>query len=135
MIVQMLRGDVVKLGDPTPERDLLYIDDHVDAYLTCLAKPEASIGQVFNFCTGEKLTVRALAEKVRDMTGFRGQILWDTIPRRPLDIHVLYGDSTKARSALGWEAKVSLNEGLRRTIDFWRKKVAGSERVTRATTT
>src|ERR1700722_5622077 len=44
MIVQMLRGDVVKLGDPTPERDLLYIDDHVDAYLTCFAKPEASMG-------------------------------------------------------------------------------------------
>ena|SRR6266404_8091593 len=56
----MLRGDVVKLGDPTPERDLLYIDDHVDAYLTCFAKPEASIGEAFNFCTGERLTVRAL---------------------------------------------------------------------------
>ena len=53
-------------------RDLLYIDNHVDTYLTFFAKPEASIGQVFNFCTGEKLTVRALTEKVRDMTGFRG---------------------------------------------------------------
>ena len=135
MIVQMLRGDVVKLGDPTPERDLLYIEDHVDAYLTCFAKPDASIGQVFNFCTGEKLTVRALAEKVRDMTGFRGQILWDTIPRRPLDIQVLYGDSTKAKSVLGWEAKVSLNEGLRSTIDFWRTKLSGSERGTRASLT
>src|SRR6201998_2976845 len=124
MIVQMLRGDVVKLGDPTPERDLLYIDDQVDAYLTCFAEPEASFGQVFNFCTGEKLTVRALAEKVRDMTGFRGQILWDTIPRRPLDIQVLYGDPTKAKSVLGWEAKVNLNEGLRRTVDFWRKKLS-----------
>ena len=69
------------------------------------------------------------------MTGFQGQILWDTIPRRPLDIQVLYGDSTKAKSVLGWEAKVSLNEGLRRTIDFWRKKLAGSERAIRATTT
>jgi nucleoside-diphosphate-sugar epimerase len=135
MIVQMLRGDVVKLGDPTPERDLLYIDDHVDAYLTCFAKPEPSVGQVFNFCTGEKITVRDLAEKVRDMTGFRGQILWDTIPRRPLDIQVLYGDATKAKSVLGWEARVSLNEGLRRTIDFWRTKLAGSERGARASLT
>ena len=38
MLVQMLRGDIVKLGDPTPERDLLYIDDHVDAYLTCFGE-------------------------------------------------------------------------------------------------
>ena len=50
MIVQMLRGDVVRLGDPTPARDLLYIDDHVDAYLACLSSPEASIGEVFNVC-------------------------------------------------------------------------------------
>ncbi len=132
MIVQMLRNDVVKLGDPTPERDLLYIDDHVDAYLTCMAKPEASIGQTFNFCTGEKHTVRDLAEKLRDMTGFKGQILWDTIPRRPLDIQVLYGDAAKAKSVLGWQVKVSLDEGLRRTIDFWRKKLGGSERAIHA---
>ena len=135
MLVQMLRGDTVKLGDPTPERDLLYIDDHVDAYLTCLANPQASVGQTFNFCTGEKLTVRAVAEKMRAITGFKGQILWDTIPRRPLDIQVLYGDSAKAKSVLGWDAKVSLDDGLRRTADFWRKKLAASAGATRATAT
>ncbi len=129
MLVQMLRDDVVKLGDAAPERDLLYIDDHVDAYLTCLAKPEASIGQVFNFCTGVRTSVRTLAEKMRAITGFRGEILWNTIPRRPLDIQVVYGDAGKAKSVLGWEAKVKLDEGLRRTADFWRKNLAGSERA------
>ncbi len=134
MIVQMLQGGIVKLGDPTPERDLLYIDDHVDAYLACLDKPERSIGQAFNFCTGEKVTVRALAEKLRDMTGFRGQLVWNTIPRRPLDIQVMYGDPSKARSLLGWEPKTSLEQGLSSTIKFWRKKLAGSEQASRATT-
>jgi nucleoside-diphosphate-sugar epimerase len=133
MLVQMLQGNTVKLGDPTPERDLLYIDDHVDSYLTCFAKPQASIGQTFNFCTGEKLTVQALADKMRAIAGFRGQILWETIPKRPLDIQVLYGDSAKAKSVLGWDAKVSLEEGLRRTADFWRKKLAASSGATRAT--
>lgn len=132
MLVQMLRGDTVKLGDATPERDLLYIDDHVDAYLTCFSKPQASIGQAFNFSTGDKLTVRALADKMRAITGFKGQVLWDTIPRRPLDIQVLYGDSAKAKSVLGWDAKVSLDEGLRRTAEFWRKKLAASASATRA---
>ena len=134
MLVQMLRGDTVKLGDPTPERDLLYIDDHIEAYVNCFTKPQASIGQTFNFCTGEGFTVRAVAEKMRAITGFKGQILWDTIPRRPLDIQVLYGDAAKAKSVLGWEAKVSLDEGLRRTADFWRKKLAVSAGATRATT-
>jgi len=135
MLVQMLQGNTVKLGDPTPERDLLYIDDHVESYISCFAKPQASIGQAFNFCTGEKLTVQALAEKMRGLTGFRGQILWDTIPRRPLDIQILYGDASKAKSVLGWEAKVSLEDGLRRTADFWRKKLAISAGATRATAT
>jgi nucleoside-diphosphate-sugar epimerase len=125
MLVQMLRGDTVKLGDPTPERDLLYVEDHVDAYLTCLNHPRA-LGQSFNFGTGEKITVRAIAEKMAALTGFKGQILWDTIPRRPLDIHVLYGDSTKAKTVLGWTPKVSLDEGLRLTMEFWRTKLAGA---------
>lgn len=135
MLVQMLRGDTVKLGDSTPERDLLYIDDHVESYMTCLAQPKASIGQDFNFGTGERVTVRALADKMRAVTGFRGEVLWDTIPRRPLDIQVLYGDSAKARAKLGWQAKVSLDEGLRRTADFWRKKLGISSSATRATAT
>jgi nucleoside-diphosphate-sugar epimerase len=135
MLVQMLRGDVVKLGDPTPERDLLYIDDHVDAYLACFDKPDVSLGEVFNFCSGEKMTVLSLAEKLRDVTGFRGQIVWNTIPRRPLDIQVLYGDAIKAKSVLGWKPKVSLDEGLQTTADFWRKRIAGSEKASRASTT
>ena len=128
MLVQMLRGDVVKLGDPTPERDLLYIDDHVDAYLSCLDQPKQSTGEAFVFCTGAKFSVRELADKLREITGFRGRILWDTVPRRPLDIRVLYGDAEKARSILGWQPKVSLEDGLRRTADFWRKKLAAVER-------
>lgn len=136
MLVQMIRGDVVKLGDPTPERDLLYVEDHVDAYLTCLNHPKA-IGQTFNFATGEKITVQALGEKMREMTGYRAQIQWDTIPRRPLDIQVLYGDATKAKSVLGWKPKVSLDEGLRMTMEFWRKKMAGGDsgRAARTATT
>jgi nucleoside-diphosphate-sugar epimerase len=134
MIVQMLRGDVVRLGDPTPARDLLYIEDHVDAYLACLSSPQVSIGEIFNVCTGEKLTVRSLAEKLRDMTGFRGEIIWNTIPPRPLDIHIMYGDPSKAKSALGWEPRTKLEAGLSRTIEFWKEKIAGSEHATRATT-
>jgi len=80
--------------------------------------------ETFNFSTGCVITVRDLAEKMREVTGFRGQILWDTIPRRPLDIHVLCGDASKANSVLGWKPTVSLDAGLRMTMEFWRKKLA-----------
>jgi nucleoside-diphosphate-sugar epimerase len=134
ILVQMLRGDTVKLGDPTPERDLLYVEDHVDAYLSCLNHPKA-LGQTFNFGTGERITVGAVAEKLAALTGFKGEILWNTIPKRPLDIQILYGDSTKAKTVLGWAPKYSLDEGLRLTMEFWKKKMAGanSERARIAT--
>jgi nucleoside-diphosphate-sugar epimerase len=135
IIVQMLSSDEVKLGDPTPERDLLHVDDHVEAYLSCFDQPKLSIGEVFVFCTGRKLTVHEIAEKLREITGFRGQILWDTMPRRPLDIQVMYGDASKAKAILNWQPKISLEEGLRRSVEFWRKKLVSfdSPSVTAAT--
>jgi len=133
ILVQMLRGETVKLGDPTPERDLIYVEDHADAYLACLDNPKA-IGEAFNFATGDKITVKALAEKLKELTGFRGEILWNTIPRRPLDIQVMYGDASKAKSVLGWQPKVTLEEGLRRTIDFWRRQLVDAGTIRAAQT-
>ncbi|MBI2022687.1 GDP-mannose 4,6-dehydratase, partial [Candidatus Daviesbacteria bacterium] len=49
------------------------------------------------------------------MTGFEGKILWKTIPSRPLDIKILVGDATKSQVTLGWKAKYSLEDGLKKT--------------------
>lgn len=125
IVVQMLRGDVVKLGDPTPVRDLIYVDDHVGAYLSCLGN-EKAIGEVFNFSSGRGITVQGVLDLLKQITGFRGEIIWDTIPRRPLDIQILYGDSTKAAKVLDWHPTVTLEKGLRLTVDYWRQKISSS---------
>jgi len=119
IVVQMLKADRVLLGDPTPVRDLLHVDDHVSAYLTCLAQSQA-IGQVYNFCTGRGVSIRELVQMLKGMTGFTGEIIWNTIPRRPLDIGVLIGTYSKAQRGLGWEPNVSLEAGLAATVDSWR---------------
>ena len=122
-ITQMLQGKTVKLGDSTPIRDLLYIDDHVDAYLTCLGN-EKAMGDVFNFCTGRSVSIKELAGLIAELIGFKGEISWGTIPARPLDIKKLVGSYEKAKRVLGWEPKHTLEEGLRKTIDFWRSKLS-----------
>ena len=127
IIVQMLGGEVVKLGDPEPVRDLLHIDDHVRAYLICLGN-EKALGEVFNFCSGRGVSVRELVDLLRKMTGFRGEVVWDTIPARLLDIQVLIGDAGKAARVLDWQPRISLEEGLRLTVDYWRRKLAASAR-------
>ncbi|MGA1975070.1 MAG: SDR family NAD(P)-dependent oxidoreductase [Conexivisphaerales archaeon] len=121
-IVQMLTDGGVRLGDPTAMRDFLYVDDHVDAYLKCLGNPRA-LGEVFNFCTGRGVSIAQLIELLRGLTGFQGDVVWNTIPARPLDIKVLVGDSGRARDKLGWTPRFKLEEGLQRTVEYWRSRL------------
>lgn len=121
-ITQMLKEKVVMLGDPSPVRDLLYIDDHVNSYLTCLGN-EKAIGGVFNFCTGHGTSIVQLVDVIKKLTNFEGEIVWNTIPKRPLDIDKLVGDNSKAGKLLGWKPKYTLEKGLKVTIDFWKKKL------------
>jgi nucleoside-diphosphate-sugar epimerase len=122
-ITQMLQKKTVELGDPTPIRDFMYVNDHVNSYLTCL-RSEKAIGGTFNFCTGRGVSIAQLSELIKKLTDFKGDIVWDTIPKRPLDIAVLVGDCSKAKQLLGWEPKFTLERGLKLTTDFWRNKLS-----------
>ncbi len=123
-ITQMLQDKTVKLGDPTPVRDLLYIDDHVDAYMTCLDNEKAR-GDVFNFCTGRGVSIKELVDQIASLVDFDGEIIWGTIPARPLDVKKLVGSYEKAKRVLGWKPKYTLEEGLKKTVDFWKNKLEG----------
>jgi nucleoside-diphosphate-sugar epimerase len=69
----MLTRSLVQLIDPTPARDWMFIEDHVNAYLTCLGN-EKTLGEVFNFCAGRGITVKDTVEKIAELTGFKGEI-------------------------------------------------------------
>jgi dTDP-glucose 4,6-dehydratase len=120
-ITQMLKEKVVRLGDPTPIRDFLYVEDHVNSYLTCLGN-EKAMGQVFNFCTGRGTSIAQLVDLIRKFTNFKGEVVWNTVPKRPLDIQKLIGDYSKVEKALGWKPKYSLEAGLKTTVGLWKEK-------------
>ena len=117
-IKQMLNDSngKVQLGDPEPIRDFVFVDDHVKSYLLALNN-DATIGECFNVATGVGVTIRELTQRIAKLTGFHGEVVWQTIPGRPLDPKCLIGDSSKAWKLLGWKPTVMLNEGLQRTID------------------
>ncbi len=121
-VVQMLKGGLVKLGDPTPTRDFEYIDDHVNSYMACMNNPKAK-GGVFNFCTGRGISIKQLVDTISELCEYKGEVIWNTIPTRPLDIKDLVGDYSKAKQFLGWEPKFTLEEGLELTVKFWRDKL------------
>ena len=121
-ITQMLKQDKVYLGDPTAIRDWLYVDDHVGGYLKAIGNDNA-IRQAINLCTGTGYTTKATAELIAKLTGYKGQIIWNATPARPLDARMLIGDNAKAQELLGWKPEYSLEEGLKKAIEYWRAKL------------
>ena len=112
--------DLVIHGDGSQVRAWCYVDDLVDALLLVLERPEA-VGEVFNIGNeGSVLTVRELAEKIRGLMGAECELKF-----RPLhytDVEMRIPNVDKARRLLGWEAKVDLDEGLARTIAWYRER-------------
>ena len=126
VISSMMRGGPVYVGTPDHVRDYMYVDDHVNAYLLAVEK-DAAIGNIFNVSPGNPLTNTALARNIGQILDYNGKIVEGSYPpgypRRPgnVDTHYIVLDSSNIRSKLGWKPSVTLEEGLRRTIDLWKR--------------
>jgi nucleoside-diphosphate-sugar epimerase len=117
-IRQMLDGkENIILGDPRPVRDFMYVDDHVNGYLKVLENRDKALGQIFNLSTGVSASVEQHAKAIREIIGYKGDIAWNSIAERPLDIQDHRIDSSKAQKVLGWKATVSFEDGVKRTIE------------------
>ena len=110
---QIRDGDPITIhGDGTQIRDFVHVDDVVDANL--LAAETAAVGEAYNIGTGSPTTINELAEICKQVTDSDVEILHDDT--RQGDIEHSQADISKARSELGYEPTVSLNEGLARLV-------------------
>ena len=108
-------AEVVLWGDGSPSREFLYVDDCVDGLL--LAADRYDRPEPVNLGTGVETTIRELAKTIADVTGFTGEIVWDTSmpngqPRRSLD-------TSRAAELFGFRARTSLREGLTQTLAWY----------------
>ena len=109
-------SEVVLWGDGTATREFLYVEDCAEALL--LAAERDCGPEPVNLGTGREISIRELASLVAELTGFRGEIAWDPArpngqPRRRLDV-------TRAERVLGFRARTGLEEGLARTVAWYR---------------
>jgi GDP-L-fucose synthase len=101
-------------------RDLIYIDDFVDGLLAAFARPKAYLE--INICAGTGVSVKQILQTALDVDGFaEAEIRFD--PTKPSTAPVRLFDGTLARDLLGFEPKVGLSEGLRRTIEWYRARI------------
>lgn len=104
-------------GTGKPRREFLYVDDMADACIYLMQNYDS--GEIINIGTGEDVTILELAELIRTTVGYHGTLEFDSsqpngTPRKLLDVSKLH--------SLGWRAKVTLKEGIRKTIDWYQSK-------------
>ena len=113
------RGDkeLPAWGDGSPTREFLYVEDAADGIVTAAEKYNGDLP--VNLGSGYEISIKNLTEMVVKLTGFEGQIVWQTDkpngqPRRGLDV-------TRAKQLFGWSAQVPFEEGMKRTIEWFKE--------------
>lgn len=109
--------EIVCWGDGSPTREFLYVDDAVDGIMLAAEKYDSS--EPVNLGSAFEISIKDLVEIIAKETGFTGQITWDTSkpngqPRRKLD-------TTRAEKEFGFKSKVTFQEGLKQTIQWYRE--------------
>ena len=109
-------GEVVLWGDGSPTREFLYVDDCAEGIFLASERYEGS--DPVNLGTGEEISIRSLAELVAELTGFEGELVWDSSkpngqPRRQLDV-------SRAEQLFGFRARTPLRTGIERTVSWYR---------------
>jgi GDP-L-fucose synthase len=117
--IQRGEKEVTIWGTGKAPREFLYVDDAVEGIIAATEKYDKSAP--VNLGSGKEITIKLLVDLLAKLTGFEGQIIWDTSkpdgqPRR-------YLDTTRAKNEFGFEAKTDFTEGLQKTIEWYRKQV------------
>jgi GDP-L-fucose synthase len=104
-------------GDGSPTREFLFVEDAADGIVTAAEKYNGS--EPVNLGSGYEISIKHLAEMIVKMTGYQGQLVWQTDkpngqPRRGLDV-------SRAKQYFGWSAQVPFEEGMKRTIEWYKQ--------------
>lgn len=122
-ILSVLRGEEpIIRSDGTPVREFVYVDDVARGYLLLAEKIEDVIGEAFNFGAGDPVQMLDLVNRLIKAAGKEGEIRPRVMLERKIEreIDAQYLSASKAESRLGWRAEIGLDEGLRRTIEWYR---------------
>jgi dTDP-glucose 4,6-dehydratase len=119
IITQALTRDEVKLGSLDPSRDLTFVADTVNGFL-CVAEADHVLGEEINLGNDNTIRIGDLVERIFGILGKTPRVITDPQRIRPekSEVMKLWASNQKAKELIGWEPRVSLEEGLRLTIEW-----------------
>ncbi len=121
IITQCLSRDTIRLGSLTPTRDLNFVSNTADGFIKAAEAPrEKVLGQTINLGTNREISVGELARKIVAIVGRKVEIVTEDQRLRPVksEVERLLADNRLAKELLGWEPKVSFEDGLLQTVDW-----------------
>jgi NAD dependent epimerase/dehydratase len=124
IVCQALAREEVELGLLTPVRDLTFVEDTVDGFVK-MAECDEALGKVINIGAGRGVSIGKLADTILSTLGIEKSVVGSQDRLRPPDSEVmnLVCDNQKAKEILGWQPQTSLEDGLQKTIEFYRSNL------------
>jgi NAD dependent epimerase/dehydratase len=126
IITQALAGEVVRLGNLNPTRDLNFVANTVDGFVLAATAPEA-VGQTINLGSGKEISIGELVKLIARLMAkdIRLEHADERLRPKTSEVERLLADNSRARALLSWQPKVSLEDGLRSTIDWLQQNRKG----------
>lgn len=120
LIRSFLKNKKISLVDPEISRDLIYIDDFINFYISLSSKKKI-FGKVFNLGFGKKITIRMIYNELKKISKSKIKLKWSSMQNRSWDQKVWYANMSKVKKNLNWKARIDYKKGLRKCF-FWYKK-------------
>lgn len=127
IILQALHNKAILLGDVRPTRDFNFVEDTVSGIAMAAERIEKAYGEVINIGSGVEVTIEEVANQILELTESDANIVFNASKVRPTksEVQRLCADASKAKKLLGWESKITLREGLKRNIQWYKEQHLG----------
>ena len=123
LVIKGLAGKYPPFVDPEISRDFVFVDDAVEALVLAAGRGVSKVpGASINIASGQKTTIRELAAAAQEMFQIHDAPAWKTMPNRSWDLRDWVGNPERAQAILGWSARTSLKDGLRKTTEWMKEQ-------------
>lgn len=120
LIMKCLRGVPLETTEGKQTREFNFVENLVDGFIQA-AIIEDAVGQIINLGSGREVPIRELVTKIHEYTASKSELRLGALPYRPGEIWRMYADNAKADKILGWTPQVSFEDGLKRTVEWFRR--------------
>jgi UDP-glucose 4-epimerase len=127
IILELINDNEVQLTSGKQKREFNYIDDLLDAIFLSLITPESQ-GKIINIGCGESIRIYDLALMIAQKFDKMDKLKFGAIPHRPNEIWDMYCNNTLAKSVLNWEPKITFEDGIDRTINWYKENFFPSDK-------